>query len=342
MNDNNQNPQNSTSPQGFTPSTASFGGSISPATALGASPEMLNDLAVKKNEQEDMALNQLLGLNIPETITDSNQKNVYLAFISTLRNMYRWEMLSKENITKYFQTFLNLAPEKQSALSTEMEELFNTKLAENLIVEEYLQEENEVEEMENLLDQMEPIDQENLIYYIQNGQAMPPELLAKVKAEMEREDEGDQTVSITDEEAEAFASKNIAKVLARGGFSASTLTSKDIQGIVNQNNSPALRNIPVRPNLPAVKVPTRFTPPSNTDQSPASTPSQLPPQDVPAPTGLDFQQTQAITGYSGQSTGNTNPSENSNILPSGNQRTFPKPIGISHAPKGLDDLLKKP
>ena len=82
---------------------------------------------------------------------------------------------------------------------------------------------NEVEEMENLLDQMEPIDQENLIYYIQNGQAMPPELLAKVKAEMEREDEGDQTVSITDEEAEAFASKNIAKVLARGGFSASTI-----------------------------------------------------------------------------------------------------------------------
>jgi hypothetical protein len=341
MNDNNQNPVNSTSPQGFTPSTASFGASVSPATTLGASPEMLNDLAVKKNEQEDIALNQLLGLNIPETITDSNQKNVCLAFVSTLRNMYRWEMISKENITKYFQTFLNLAPEKQSALSTEMEELFNTKLAENLIVEEYLQEENEVEEMQDLLDQMEPIDQENLIYFVQNGQAMPPELLAKVKAEMEREDEGDQTVSITDEEAEAFASKNIAKVLARGGFSASTLTSKDIQGIVNQNNSPVLRNIPVRPNIPPVKVPTRLTTSQNIDQNPVSSPSQLPPQDV-VPSGLDFQQTQAMTGYSGQRTANTSPSENSNILPSGNQRSFPKPIGISHPPKGLDDLLKKP
>jgi hypothetical protein len=342
MNDNNQNPQNLNSSQGFTPSNASFGGSVSPATTLGASPEMLNDLAVKKNEQEDMALNQLLGLNVPETITEDNQKNVYLAFVSTLRNMYRWEMLSKENVTKYFQIFINLVPEKQSALSIEMEELYNTKLAENLIIEEYLQEENEVEEMENLLDQMEPIDQENLIYYVQNGQAMPPELLAKVKAEMEQEDAGDDSVSITDEEAEAFASKNIAKVLARGGFSASTLTSKDIQGIVNQNNSPVLKNIPVRPNIPAVKVPTRLTTPQNTIQSPVSEPSQIPQQDVPAPSGLDFQQTQAMTGYSAQRPVNANPSENSNILPNGGQRTFPKPIGISHPPKGLDDLLKKP
>lgn len=342
MNDNNQNPQNPISSQGFSPSTASFGGSIGPATSLGASPEMLNDLAVKKNEQEDMALNQLLGLNIPDKITDINQKNVCVAFVSTLRNMYRWEMLSKENVAKYFQTFLGIAPEKQSALSTEMEELYNTKLAENLIIEEYFQEENEVEEMENLLDQMEPIDQENLIYYIQNGQAMPPELLAKVKAEMEQEAEGVETVSITDEEAEAFARKSIAKVLARGGFSASTLTSKDIQGIVNQNNSPVLKNIPVRPNIPAVKVPTRFAAPQNTDQSSVSSTSQLPAQEEPAPSGLDFQQTQAMTGYSGQRSANSNPSENSNILPSGNQRTFPKPIGISHAPKGLDDLLKKP
>lgn len=339
MNDNNQNPQNPISSQGFSPSTTSFGGSIGPATSLGASPEMLNDLAVKKNEQEDMALNQLLGLNIPDTISDINQKNVCVAFVSTLRNMYRWEMLSKENVAKYFQTFLGIAPEKQSALSTEMEELYNTKLAENLIIEEYLQEEKEVEEMQDLLDQMEPADQENLIYFVQNGVAMPPELLAKVKAEME--EDGD-TVSITDEEAEAFASKNIAKVLARGGFSASTLTSKDIQGIVNQNSSPVLRNLPVRPNIPPVKVPARFTTPQNTTQSPVSEPSQIPPQDVAIPTGLDFQQTQAMTGYSGQRSANSNPSENSNILPNGGQRAFPKPIGISHPPKGLDDLLKKP
>ncbi len=262
MNPNNQDDNasqfvdtNQTS-SGFTPATASFNSTNAGIANL--SPDAIEDMEVDKAQVINDNLNLKLGLSLPPAITQ-DEIPLYNSFFDLMRNMYKWEMLSDEEIDIYYKRFIPTTVEEKQQINSDLDRLYRTKLSENLVIQQYLDEEENFQEWQDLFDSLDPVSQEKLIYYIQTNQEMPKELLEKVVEEerkaMEIGVDGEPDL-IIDEETEAYAKKNLEKVLNRRGFSASTLTSKDVSELVNARNSQPAQ-IPVRPNIPPVRVPNR-------------------------------------------------------------------------------------
>ena len=415
MNQDNQNPEitnpsstnsysNSNIPSGFTPANAIFNGDSSSTNVNNnsgvlnnLSAEAIEDMEVQKTEVINRNLDNQLGLVYPSDMQEEEQI-LYKAFFGIMRNMYKWEMLTAEYVSGYYQKFQPLNLSQKQTINRDLEEIYRAKQDENLLLQQYFDVKENDEAWQDLFDSLDAEGQEKLIYYAQTGQQMPADILAKVKAQLASELEGEE---VTDQEASAFAQKNIQKILSRGGFSASTLTSKDISDIVNSgsNNSaanPSSQPRPISPQIP-VRVPQRVMPPvnsnlnsqqldnsglgqSNNQNFAGNTNNQVTNNQnnfQPSQLGQQFSNNNAGNNFSNQQQsnqsqnvldtmpfdqaknlmGNTqfNQPRNSNNsnqnfnsdqntgsklqnLPGG--RSFPKPIGgISHPPKGLNELL---
>lgn len=345
MNSDNQSPIQSTNTSGFTPSNANFINTQN-SGLNNISSEQLEDMKDRESDSLNLHIDSQLGLTIPQQ-TSSEDIFQFKAFFELMRNMFKWEMLSQEQISVYYRKFITLNISQRESIISQLQSLYAEKLEDNLVVDEYFDQEEAVQILEDALDELEPIAQEKLIYAFQNNQEMPKDLVEKLQNELD--EEGNEDI-----EAEAFAKKNLEKVLSRKGFNASTLTSADISELVNNANSSA-RPAPIPANLPNVRVPSRQSVATQTLPVSGSLSPQNPLQDYSSPVeNNEYNESLASQNFTSnvqpvqQNTQpiNSNQPNNSygqNVQPlqvPAGPKTFPKPIaGISRTPKGLDDLL---